>query len=65
MFTCNVCQKVKVPDNGFIAFVEHNVLSILDLENEDRERIETWGQCRTQIRICPKCLKKKMPTIKI
>jgi hypothetical protein len=67
MWTCSICGKNKVIDKGkgFRVFIEYNVLSILDLKNKDREKIDMWGTCKRQIRVCEKCLKKDLETIKL
>jgi hypothetical protein len=67
MWECDICKKSKVVDKGkgFRAFIEYNILSIMDLKNEDRKKIDMWGTCRRQIRICDKCLKKDYQTIKL
>ncbi|MDP1729145.1 MAG: hypothetical protein Q8L27_03010 [archaeon] len=66
-WNCDICKKNKVPDEGegFRFFIEHNVLSVFDVRNKDKERIDMWGTCKRQIRICPKCLKTNFKTIKI
>ena len=67
MWTCDICKKTEVDSKGkgFRFFIEYNVLSILDLKSKDKEKIDMWGTCKRQIRICEKCLKKDFKTIKL
>jgi len=67
MWLCDICEKRKVEEkkDGFRFFVEYNVLSFFDLKNKDKEKIDCWGTCRRQIRICKDCLKKDLETLKI
>ena len=67
MWKCDICHKVEVKEKGegFRAFANYNVLTIMDLKGMDTERIDMWGICKKQIRICPKCLKKDYQDIKI
>lgn len=67
MWKCDICGKKNVEEkkDGFRVFVEYRTLSFIDLKNKDREKIECFGRCRRQIRICNSCLKKDLETLRI
>lgn len=64
MWNCNICKKVKVPETGFKLFIGYQVLDMLGFPKTN-EKIATFGHCRHQIRICPKCLKKRSVEIEL
>jgi hypothetical protein len=57
MFKCAVCRKAKVPDKGFKAFITYSYKMIWPAK--DKKTLPTKGRTTQQIRICPKCLKKR------
>jgi hypothetical protein len=62
MWKCQVCKKVNVPDSGFKAFISYTLVSTFEI---NKERYPMFGGMRVQIRICPKCLKKKSVEIEL
>lgn len=61
MLTCASCKKVEVPNDGCKIYINYNYLVVIREDNDIPLNSETIHQ----IRLCPKCLKKKKIEVNI